>query len=98
MCRPLLDRSFNRDIAGPENTDSFEILKQKFLIANMTIPENTVTTSGLVVEGCAGRFLQARAFAVLQTSLDAMLQIRALAVRELVVRAFPRPGCKKGCY
>ena len=65
MCRPLLDRSFNRDIAGPENTDSFEILKQKFLIANMTIPENTVTTSALVVEGSAGRFLQARTFAVL---------------------------------
>ena len=65
MCRPLLDGSFNGDIAGPENTDSFEILKQKFLIANMTIPENTVTTSGLVVEGGAGRFLQARAFAVL---------------------------------
>ena len=92
MRRPLLDGSFNGDIAGPEITDSFEILKQKFLIANMTIPENTVTTSGLVVKGCAGRFLQARAFAVLQTSLDAMLQIRTLTVRELVVRAFPRPG------
>ena len=25
MCRPLLDRSFNRDIAGPENTDFFNI-------------------------------------------------------------------------
>ena len=65
MCRPLLDGSFNGDIAGPEITDSFEILKQKFLVANMTIPENTVTTSALVVEGGAGRFLQARAFAVL---------------------------------
>ena len=64
----------------------------------MTIPENTVTTSTMVVKGCAGRFLQARAFAVLQTSLDAMLQIRTLTVRELVVRAFPRPGWKKGCY
>ena len=63
MCRPLLDGSFNGDIAGPENKDSFEILKQT--IVNMTIPENTVTTAALVVKGCAGRFLQARAFAVL---------------------------------
>ena len=65
MCRPLLAANYKKDIAGPEKTDSFEILKQKFLIVNMTIPENTVTTSGLVVEGCAGRFLQARTFAVL---------------------------------
>ena len=42
-----------------------KISEQRFLIANMTIPENAVTTSGLVVEGGAGRFLQARAFAVL---------------------------------